>query len=128
MTRCPVEEMMKDIGRTWMIPLLRLIDQEGDQGFNYLQETLGLSSKVLADRLTLLENHFLIDRRYSTQDGQRRSHYALTEKGKEILPIVLAWQSYCQKYTQLCGNCRHGPSENRPQHVESHSEQNQSSD
>jgi DNA-binding HxlR family transcriptional regulator len=52
----------------------------------------GLSSKVMYDRLKMLENQGLVER-YMVQDKPLEVHYELTERGEKVGEIIAQIQS-----------------------------------
>jgi len=65
--------------------------------FGELADTLGVSRKVLTERLNALVEHGLVRRsRYS--DHPPRSDYLLTEKGQGLLPVLIALQNWGQQH------------------------------
>jgi DNA-binding HxlR family transcriptional regulator len=62
--------------------------------FNEFQSHLGISRKVLSERLRWLAEAEILERR-KYQDSPERYEYALTVKGSDLLPIhasMLEWR------------------------------------
>jgi DNA-binding HxlR family transcriptional regulator len=63
------------------------------RGYSRFQEFLGadegISTNILADRFSRLEAQQIITRRKDPEDG-RQVLYALTDKGRDLLPVMLA--------------------------------------
>ncbi len=89
---CSIARTLDVIGEPWSPLVLRNI-YVGITRFDQLQETLGISRKVLAERLRwLTENGVLERREYSARPP--RYEYVLTAKGLElfqVLMVMVAW-------------------------------------
>jgi DNA-binding HxlR family transcriptional regulator len=89
---CSIARTMDVVGEPWSPLVLRNI-YIGINRFDQLQESLGISRKVLAERLRwLTENGVLERREYSTRPP--RHEYVLTAKGLElfgVLMVTVAW-------------------------------------
>ena len=89
MQRTSFEEMTCSIARTltivgeWWTPLIIRDIYGGITRFDALQRNLGISRKVLAQRLATLVEHGVIQRT-AYQDRPRRYDYGLTEKGADL--------------------------------------------
>ena len=101
---CPPQKLWHDLGRTWMLVLIDVLREE-KKGFNELQE-IGISSKVLADRLQTLEDHGLVKKRLYEQDSVQRSEYSLTQKAADLFALLDAYKEFARKYDEslLCGD------------------------
>jgi DNA-binding HxlR family transcriptional regulator len=86
-----------DIAGEWWTPLILRDVSYGVRRFREIQEDLGISANVLADRLEslvaagVLETHIY-------QDRPERYEYHLTEKGLDLLPALLALMSWGDKW------------------------------
>lgn len=94
MQRTQFGEMACSIARTWDVigePWSPLIVRNifiGIGRFDQLQESLGISRKVLAERLRWLTETGVLERReYSSKPP--RYEYALTEKGLELFEVLM---------------------------------------
>jgi DNA-binding HxlR family transcriptional regulator len=89
---CSIARTWDVIGEPWSPLVLRNI-YVGITRFDQLQESLGISRKVLAERLRwLTENGVLERREYSARPP--RYEYGLTAKGLElfqVLMVMVAW-------------------------------------
>lgn len=61
----------------------------GPRRFDELQRDLGMATNVLADRLERLTTDGVL-RRDRYQEHPARFEYAFTEKGRELVPTLLA--------------------------------------
>lgn len=93
---CSVARTLDIIGDRWTPLILRDVAL-GVSRFDAIQRNLGLSRKVLAQRLALLVKHGVVERaRY--QDNPVRHDYLLTEKGRDLAMVLFAIQSFGDKW------------------------------
>ena len=57
--------------------------------FDEIRQSLGISRNILIDRLDTLVENGLVERR-PYQEHPPRSDYHLTEKGRDLYPVILA--------------------------------------
>ena len=90
---CPVAEAAKLLGDKWTLIILRDLGQ-GCCRFKDLERTgEGISPSVLAARLRELEQRGILTRT-SYNEIPPRVEYALTEKGRDAIPVVEALGTY----------------------------------
>jgi DNA-binding HxlR family transcriptional regulator len=89
---CPIARTLDVVGEQWTLLIVRDL-AIGISRFDALQRNLGLSRKVLTQRLTTLREHGIADRA-PYQDNPARYDYHLTEKGVELALVLLAVQSW----------------------------------
>jgi DNA-binding HxlR family transcriptional regulator len=78
-----------DVAGEWWTPLILRDVAYGVRRFRALQEDLGISANVLADRLDALLAAGILEA-VVYQQRPRRHEYRLTQKGAELLPALLA--------------------------------------
>src|ERR1035441_10597672 len=78
-----------DVAGEWWTPLILRDVAYGVRRFAELQEDLGISANVLSDRLETLVAEGILERAVYRQRPERHE-YRLTEKGRELLPALLA--------------------------------------
>jgi DNA-binding HxlR family transcriptional regulator len=89
---CSIARAVDVIGQRWT-PLIVRDLFAGMTKFEDIRRDLGIASNILAARLDDLERHGVVERR-QYQSAPARHEYVLTEKGKDLYPIVatlLAW-------------------------------------
>lgn len=92
-----MHQALKIFGDAWNLLIVRGLGDTA-QRFNELQRGLGgVSPTTLADRLKKLESYGLIVQEKQTVD-QLSVIYSLTEKGKKMLPILEAIESFSKKF------------------------------
>ena len=75
------------IGDRWTLLVVRECFL-GTRRFEHMQQRLGITRHVLADRLRKLEVDGVLERQ-AYQDRPLRHEYRLTEKGKSLYPILV---------------------------------------
>ena len=95
---CPVAETLDVIGDRWTLLLLRDLVVHGDRKFTELLDSLrGISPRLLAGRIKWLERQEIIEAvRYSAHPP--RDIYRLTQKGKDLGPVVRAIAEWGYKH------------------------------
>jgi DNA-binding HxlR family transcriptional regulator len=95
-TACSIARTLNIIGEWWTLLILRDIFYEVTR-FNLLREHLGISRKILTNRLnTLTANEIIKRRKY--QDNPPRFDYTLTEKGRELFPVIISLMHWGNKW------------------------------
>jgi DNA-binding HxlR family transcriptional regulator len=86
-----------DVAGEWWTPLILRDVAYGVRRFRAIQEDLGISANVLADRLDSLRAEGLLET-VVYQQRPRRSEYRLTRKGAELLPALLALMQWGDRW------------------------------
>ncbi len=91
---CPVSRTAFIIGSRWTSEIIRELVDKGARRFSDLEAMLtGIAPNTLSNRLKMLEDHGVIERRiYDTRPP--RSEYHLTEKGQKMRPIIDAMRNW----------------------------------
>ena len=91
---CPVTRALDIIGDSWTILILRDLFLDGPRKFQDLQESLaGASPNTLSARLKKLVEHGIVERRFYAEHPPR-AEYALTDKGRELGPVMKALREW----------------------------------
>lgn len=93
---CPVAQATAQIGDAWTLLIVRnaLL---GTRQFDDFQRQLGMTRHVLTQRLrTLVELDIL--KRVPVRPGATRMGYQLTQKGRDLQPVVLALASWGNRW------------------------------
>jgi DNA-binding HxlR family transcriptional regulator len=86
-----------DVAGEWWTPLILRDVAYGVRRFGEIQQDIGVSANVLADRLeTLVAGGLLETRAY--QERPERHEYHLTEKGSDLVPALLALMRWGDKW------------------------------
>jgi DNA-binding HxlR family transcriptional regulator len=95
---CPITGTATLIGRKWHPVIVHRLLEAGPLGFNALKEEVGgVSSKVLSDSLTDLEEAGLVDREI-VSEKPFRVEYSLTERGSALRPVIDAMAEWGETY------------------------------
>lgn len=86
---CPIALTLDVIGERWTMLIIRDL-YFGRSRFNdLLASSPGMSTKILSERLKLLEQHGLV-RREVYSEHPLRAEYHLTDKGMSLEPVLNA--------------------------------------
>ena len=120
---CSIARSLEVIGERWSLLIVRNAFY-GARRFDDFAQDLGIARNVLTDRLNGLVEHGVFERR-KYEERPPRYEYALTEKGRDLLPIILAmvrwgnrWESsgeppvrithsVCGHLTEAVPSCSH---------------------
>ena len=94
---CSIARTLAVVGEPWTPLILRDI-VFGITKFDELQRDLGVATNILTDRLTTLVEHGLLTRE-PYQHRPLRYRYELTEKGADLLPVLLALMRWGDRWT-----------------------------
>ena len=93
---CPLPAAVELIGEKWAFLILRGA-LNGLRHFEEFQAGLGIARNILSDRLSRMVAGGILQRAPDPEDG-RRVIYSLTEKGEDLLPVVLALRQWGEKW------------------------------
>jgi DNA-binding HxlR family transcriptional regulator len=100
-SRCPVNLVMEMVGDSWSMLILRDMMFKGHKSYQaFLRSDEKIATNILADRLVKLEAHGLITKGPDPADA-RRFIYALTEKGAELVPILVEVTLFGSKHAKV---------------------------
>jgi len=89
---CPVARAARLLGDTWSLLILRDLGP-GTRRFSELEQSTGISPRVLSGRLKELERQGVLTRQIFAAVPPR-VEYRLTEKGEAALPLIEALRQY----------------------------------
>lgn len=92
---CSIARTLDVIGEPWSPLILRDV-WAGVSRFDQLQADLGISRKVLAERLDWLVERGILERR--PYDRRPRYEYALTERGTELIDMLMVMVRWGDKW------------------------------
>ncbi len=87
-TQCSIARALSVVGERWTLLILRE-SFRGIARFDDLRERLGIARNVLAARLQALVEQGVMTR-VAYREGPQRFEYRLTEKGRDLYPVLLA--------------------------------------
>ena len=95
-TECPVARTLEVIGDRWSLMIIR--DAFDDiRRFSEFQKSLGVAKNILASRLKTLVEVGVFDVRPAS-DGSAYKEYVLTDKGREIFPVVVSMRQWGERF------------------------------
>ena len=93
---CPLPPAVELIGEKWAFLILRGAFN-GLQHFEEFQAGLGIARNILSDRLSKLVAGGILEREADPTD-KRRVVYSLTDKGADLLPVLLALRQWGEEW------------------------------
>jgi DNA-binding HxlR family transcriptional regulator len=95
---CSIARTLALVGDRWTLLVLRDLGN-GVRRFDDLAEHLGVARNVLARRLTsLLEAGLITTRAYREPGARQRHEYRMTESGRDLMPILLAFMGWGDRH------------------------------
>lgn len=94
--QCPLPPAVELIGEKWAFLIVRGAFNDL-QHFEEFQAGLGIARNILSDRLAKLVAGGILERSPDPTD-KRKVIYALTRKGKALMPVVLALRQWGEEW------------------------------
>jgi DNA-binding HxlR family transcriptional regulator len=95
---CSIARTLDVIGEKWTLLILREAFY-GLRRFEDLQRATGCARNLLSDRLSTLVAHGILSREPYREPGRRQRHeYRLTDKGRQLLPVLLALMNWGDRW------------------------------
>jgi DNA-binding HxlR family transcriptional regulator len=94
---CSIAKPLSFLGERWTMLILRELFL-GRRRFDDFQASLGVATNMLSARLTTLTEEGIVERRRYSEHPER-FEYVLTEKGRDLQPILLALLAWGDRYT-----------------------------
>jgi DNA-binding HxlR family transcriptional regulator len=105
---CPVCRTADIVCGKWTLLVIRDL-ADGRSRFCELERSLaGISPRTLSLRLRSLEEEGIVERR-TFPEVPPRVEYALTEKGRALVPIIESMRSYGTEWLGAAGTCTEAP-------------------
>ena len=98
---CPLNYGIEIFGDKWTLLIIRDLMFFGKRYYNeFLGSAEGIATNLLADRLTMLEKEKFIRKEKDSQHKQKIV-YSLTEKGIDLLPVILCIGLWSEKHASI---------------------------
>lgn len=94
---CSIARTLDAIGDRWSLLILRDAFY-GVRRFDVFQKDLGVARNILTDRLRKLVDKGVLERR-QYEDRPPRFEYRLTERGRDLVGVVLAMMRWGDRWT-----------------------------
>ncbi|WP_148864695.1 winged helix-turn-helix transcriptional regulator [Marinobacter fonticola] len=93
---CSVARALNEVGDWWSL-LIVLQAMYGTRRFVDFQQELGIARNILCDRLARLVDNEVLRKEDVGEHGSRHE-YRLTEKGRDLFPVVIALRQWGDKW------------------------------
>lgn len=93
---CPVVRTVEAIGDRWSLMIVRDAF-DGISRFSEFQKSLGVAKNILASRLKALVEVGVFEV-CPASDGSAYKEYVLTEKGREVFPIIVSLRQWGERF------------------------------
>ena len=97
---CSIAAALDTVGERWSFLILRGAFN-GIKHFEEYQSTLGIARNILSNRLGRLVEHGILERE-PDQTDRRKVAYRMTEKGRDLLPVLLSLRQWGEKWVNCC--------------------------
>ncbi|MEM1350406.1 MAG: helix-turn-helix domain-containing protein [Myxococcota bacterium] len=96
---CPINHIIEIMGDKWTMLVVRDMIFHAKRSYSELQAMPeGIATNILSERLARLERWGLLTKGRDPQDG-RRSIYALTEAGMQLIPLLVEMMIWSHGHT-----------------------------
>ncbi len=98
---CGISSTLDLIGDKWSLLIIRdmLFSKKNTYG-DFLNSNEKIATNILADRLALLEKEGIITK-HMHPENKSKYLYRLTQKGKDLLPVLLEMLLWSNKYLEV---------------------------
>jgi DNA-binding HxlR family transcriptional regulator len=104
---CAISMALENIGDKWSLLILRDLMFTEKRTYGELQASdEKIATNILASRLQCLETRGMIRKAADPANG-RRSLYFLTEKGIDLLPVIIELRQWSEKHNDDAAGCAH---------------------
>ena len=94
--QCALPAALEAVGERWSFLILRGAFN-GLAHFEEFQSTLGIARNILSNRLVRLVENGILKREPDPAD-RRKVAYHLTEKGRDLLPVLIALRQWGERW------------------------------
>ena len=97
-SNCPISCSLEIFGDKWSLLIIRdlMFNQKSTYG-DFLKSAEGIATNILASRLQALEENSIIER-LEHPESKAKYLYRLTQKGIDLLPIIMEIHFWADKY------------------------------
>ena len=103
-SNCPAEATLLVIGGSWKVPILWHLSGEVKRFSQLRRDLQGVTQKMLTQQLRELERHGIVSRKVYPQVPPR-VEYALTPRGRSLLPVVAAMCKWGTRWQARLDRC-----------------------
>lgn len=100
---CPINFALEVLGDPWSLLIIRDIVYFGKKTYTeFLASEEGIATNILANRLAYLEQQGILTKQPRTTN-ERKEMYALTEKGLDLIPLLVEMANWSAKHDPQTG-------------------------
>ncbi len=100
-SECPLSCSLDIFGDKWSLLIIRDLMFNNKCTYNdFLKSDEGIATNILASRLKGLEEHGIIEKS-AHPDSKAKILYRLTQRGLDLLPIILEVYIWSEKYLSI---------------------------
>jgi DNA-binding HxlR family transcriptional regulator len=100
---CPISFILEILGDTWSLLIVRDIVYFGKKTYGeFLASEEKIATNILANRLANLEQNGILVKKPHPED-KRKEIYSLTEKGLDLIPLLLEMASWSARHDPMTG-------------------------
>ncbi|MEM9279322.1 MAG: helix-turn-helix domain-containing protein [Pseudomonadota bacterium] len=94
--QCSIARTLEHVGSWWSLLIIRDA-MMGARRFKHFEESLGIAKNTLTSRLAQLVEGGILEKMVPP-DGSKHEEYGLTEKGRELAPVMIALAQWGDKW------------------------------
>ncbi len=94
---CSIAKPLSVLGERWALLVIRDVSL-GRRRFDEIQASLGVATNVLSQRLATLTEEGILERRAYSEHPER-FEYRLTEKGRDLMPVLWSLMRWGDRWT-----------------------------
>ena len=96
--QCSIARTLEHVGSWWSLLVIREA-MMGAYRFKHFERSLGIAKNTLTSRLNELVEHGIFEKG-RTKDGSSYEEYRLTQKGRELAPVLMALAQWGDKWAE----------------------------
>ncbi|MEO0441543.1 MAG: helix-turn-helix domain-containing protein [Pseudomonadota bacterium] len=94
--QCSIARTLEHVGSWWSLLIIRDV-MMGARRFKHFEKSLGIAKNTLTVRLAQLVNVGILEK-VPASDGSAFDEYVLTERGRELAPVMIALSQWGDKW------------------------------
>ncbi len=99
---CPISCTLDVIGDKWSLLIIRDVMLRGKMSYSeFLDSEEGIATNILVSRLARLEEEEILSREVAP-GNKSKFIYHLTQKGADLMPVIIELMDWGAKYNKNC--------------------------
>jgi DNA-binding HxlR family transcriptional regulator len=99
---CPISCSLDILGDKWSLLIIRDVMLRGKMSYSeFLNSEERIATNILVSRLTILEGEKILVKDVSPENKSKYI-YSLTQKGADLMPIIIELMDWGAKYNKNC--------------------------